>query len=74
MNALKEWRLKHKLSLWRVAVAVGVTVPTVARWERGDAGIQVSSLLKLSEVTLLPLSTLSEAVTGHKTKKDKGER
>lgn len=73
-STLKTWRLNHKYSLWKVAVAVGVTVPTIARWENGCAGVRIDNLLKLSEVTLIPLSVLSEEITGQKkTKKHKGE-
>jgi transcriptional regulator with XRE-family HTH domain len=68
ISILKEWRVAHRYSLWKLAVAVGVTVPTLARWEHGKSGLRAQNLLKLSEVTLIPLSTLSKDIT-----EDKGE-
>lgn len=66
MNALKAWRLEHHYSLWKMAVMVGVTVPTIARWERGSSGLRAQNLLKLSEVTHIPINVLNASITENK--------
>ena len=58
MNALKDYRAKHGLSMGQAAKRVGVSRITWLRWEAGSRAINVSRLHPLSKATGIPPSQL----------------
>lgn len=64
IHPLKTWRRKQRppLSQDEVAEKIGVTKPTISRWERYNREPSLADAAKLSEITGIPLKKFVRAV------------
>ena len=58
-KALKEYRIREKLSLEEMAQKLGTTKQALSRYERGERQPKISVAAKFSEILGIPMSELA---------------
>jgi len=57
---LDAWRVEHKMSWSRFAMAVGVTRAAVSKWVCGKSAPSFAALVAISTITHIPLDKLTK--------------
>ena len=66
-KALKDYRLKEKLSLEEMAQKLGTKKQTLSRYERGERQPKISIAAKFSDILGIPMSELAGGIEDDQT-------
>lgn len=64
MNAIQKWRIDQKLTLKQAAELLGISEPTVWRYETGDRLVSPERATHVSKVTGIPRAVLRPDIFG----------